>query len=132
MNSIKNQTGMNMQVSDILSGITYRKGNDNIDDIDMHSSSNIRILEGTTIKNGENYTLNAIDNLREILFRTFHTTQYNGTTSISNGVTPQNMTEAEMTEDRIHYKVIYELRKGRADSNPNNRINTGSYTYTVN
>ena len=131
LNSIKSQTGMNMQVSP-GAGITYVEGNDNIDEINMHGNSNIRIRAGTTIKNGEDYNLSTVGSLRELLFRTFYTTEYNGMTSVSNGSTPQSMTEEDMTQDRIHYKLIYELRKGKADSNPANRINTGSYTYTVN
>ncbi|WP_297100928.1 carboxypeptidase-like regulatory domain-containing protein [uncultured Draconibacterium sp.] len=131
LNSIKGMTGMNMEVSD-LSGLTSIQGTDNIDDINVHTSSNIRLREGTTIMNGDEYSYSTISGLREIMYRTFHTTQYDGAVSVSNITTPNTMTEVDMSGDRTYYRLIYELRKGRSESISNGKGSSGTYTIELN
>ena len=119
-----------MEVSEFKAGKCYREGNDNIEEIGIHTNANIIIIHGSSIyytTENTDYSMNAIDALREILHRAFHTIEYNGRASCANGSTPGNMTEEDMLQERIHYKLFYELRKGRANSNPLNRINSGSW-----
>ncbi len=135
LNSIKAQTGMNITTSTTKAGVTYTIGfsePDKIDGIALHSVDEVRIRcppEGQQGANSE-----VIGSLRELVHRINDTndTSPDLYISISNTATPNNLDTAKMVYDHINFNILYYYRQGRIQSNPKERINSGSYTMRPN
>jgi hypothetical protein len=131
LNSVQSSMGINAEVYPGTSGLTYPKGTDELEDVNVHSVTNIRIrapTEGVVAPNVVN------SGYRELVHRMLNATNipFEYYVSIGNSAMPNNLDTNKMVYDHINYSLINNNRKMRTNSDKNERTGTGSYTIRPN
>ena len=130
LNSVKSSMGINAEVYSGTSGLTYPKGNDELEDVDVHSVTNVRIdaPEGILTANV------IISGYRELVHRMLNATNIplEYYKSIGNSSTPYGLDTTKMVYDHINYSIMNNNRKMRINPDKNERIGTGSFTIRPN
>ena len=131
LNSIKEQTGMNITVT-TGPGVTYMIGGSDLEEIGVHTVDEVRIRGPTEGQQGS--ATEITDSERELIHRINDTsdTSEDLYKSISNGALANDMDTTKMVYDHINFNIIYYYRQGRIQSDPKERINSGSYTMRPN
>ncbi len=131
LNSIKSQMGMNIEVSS-SAGITQTHGSDNLEDINVHSTTDIRIRGPQAGQNGNAFTITESE--RELLHRMKEATDISSDyyVSIGNYTMPSNLDTTKMVYDHINYSIMDNNRRMRINSDESERIHNGSWTIRPN
>ncbi len=131
LNSVKSLMGINAEVYSGTSGLTYPEGTDDLEDVDVHSTTNIRI-RATTDGIVAPYVLTS--GYRELIHRMLNAINIplEYYKSIGNSSTPNDLDTTKMVYDHINYSLIHNHRQMRINPDKNERIGTGSWTIKPN
>jgi hypothetical protein len=135
LNSIKDQTGMNITVSVTRAGEVNNIGySGDIEEtgVELHAANEIRIRGCPEGQQGDAYEI--VGSERELLHRVHNTNDSNPDLykSVSNTATPNDLDTARMVYDHINFNIIYYYRQARIQSDKKERINSGSWTIRPN
>ncbi len=131
LNSVKSQMGMNVEVQ-IGSGLTQTNGSDDLDEINVHSTTDIRFRGPPVGQQGNAFMITGSE--RELLHRMKEATDISSDyyTSIGNYTAPNDLDTTKMVYDHINYSIMDNNRRMRINSDENERTNNGSWTLRPN
>ena len=123
--------GMNAQVT-TGAGITQTNGSDNLEDINVHSTTDIIMRGPPAGQQGTAFMITG--SLRELLHRMKEATDISKDfyISIGNYTAPMDLDTAKMVYDHINFSIMDNNRRMRINSDENERIHNGSWTIRPN